>query len=113
MFRKVVEGLEFAKDGEVRGGAESVFEFGQGSDLVAEQVLAEGLGIEGRWSHGSVRSNGGPTRFAYLATDDKGPCGPSSGGACGGHETIHSVLAWSTSRPISPTSTNLSWIATL
>jgi len=34
MFRKVVEGLEFAKDGEVRGGAESVFEFGQGSDLV-------------------------------------------------------------------------------
>ena len=33
-FRTVVEGLEFAKDSEVRGGAESVFEFGQGSDLV-------------------------------------------------------------------------------
>ena len=53
-FRTVVEGLEFAKDGEVRGGAESVFEFGQGSDLVAEQVLAEGLGIEGRWSHNVI-----------------------------------------------------------
>jgi hypothetical protein len=52
--RKVVEGLEFAKDGEVRGGAESVFEFGQGSDLVAEQVLAEGLGIEGKWSHNVI-----------------------------------------------------------
>ena len=32
---EVVEGLEFAKDGEVRGGAESVFEFWQSSDLVA------------------------------------------------------------------------------
>src|SRR6266436_6562240 len=53
--REVVEELEFAKDGEVRGGgAESVFEFGQGGDLVAKQVLAEGLGIEGKWSHNVI-----------------------------------------------------------
>jgi hypothetical protein len=52
--RKVVEGLEFAKDGEARGGAESVFEFGQGGDLVAKQVLAEGLGIEGKRSHNVI-----------------------------------------------------------
>jgi hypothetical protein len=51
---EVVEGLEFAKDGEVCGGAESHFEFRQGSDLVAEQVLAEGLGIEDKWSHNVI-----------------------------------------------------------
>jgi hypothetical protein len=40
---EVVEALEFAKDGEVGGGAESVFEFRQASDLVAQQVLAKDL----------------------------------------------------------------------
>jgi hypothetical protein len=51
---EVVEGLEFAKDGEVGGGAESVFEFRQSSDFVAQQVLAEDLGIEGKWSHNVI-----------------------------------------------------------
>ena len=51
---KVVEGLELAKDGEVGGGAESVFEFGQSSDFVAQQVLAEDLGVEGEWSHNVI-----------------------------------------------------------
>src|ERR1700693_6651842 len=46
---EVVEGLVFAEDGEGRGGAESVFEFRQGGDLVAEEVLAEGLGVGGEW----------------------------------------------------------------
>ncbi len=32
---KVVEELEFAKDGEIGAGTESRFEFGQGSDFVA------------------------------------------------------------------------------
>jgi hypothetical protein len=51
---EVVQALEFAKDGEVGGGAESVFEFPQSSDFVAEQVLAKDLGIEGEWSHNVI-----------------------------------------------------------
>ena len=43
---QVIQELEFAKHGEIGAGAESVFEFGQGGDFVAYQVLAEGLGIE-------------------------------------------------------------------
>ena len=51
---EVVEGLEFAKDGEVGGGAESVFEFRQSSDFVAQQVLPQDLGVEGEWSHNVI-----------------------------------------------------------
>jgi hypothetical protein len=32
---QVIEELEFAKNGEVGAGAESLFEFGQGGDFVA------------------------------------------------------------------------------
>jgi hypothetical protein len=51
---EVVQTLEFAKDGEVGGGAESVFEFRQSSDFVAQQVLAKDLGIEGDRSHNVI-----------------------------------------------------------
>jgi len=51
---EVVEALEFAKDGEVRGGAENVFEFRQSSDLVAQQVLAKDLGGEGEGAHNVI-----------------------------------------------------------
>jgi hypothetical protein len=51
---QVIQELEFAKHGEVGAGAESVFEFGQGGDFVAYQVLAEGLGIEGEWAHNVI-----------------------------------------------------------
>ena len=51
---QVIEELEFAKDGEAGVSAESVFEFGQGCDFVAEQVLAEGLRIEGDWAHNVI-----------------------------------------------------------
>src|SRR5580693_3957375 len=37
---QVVEEFEFSKDGETGGGAESVFELGQGSDFVVPQVFA-------------------------------------------------------------------------
>jgi len=51
---KVVERLELAKDGQVSGGAENVFEFRQSSDFVAQQVLAKDLGIEGKGSHNVI-----------------------------------------------------------
>jgi len=51
---KVIEELEFAEDGEVGGVGESESKFGQGSDLVAEEVLADGLGIEGERSHNVI-----------------------------------------------------------
>jgi hypothetical protein len=51
---QVIQELELAKDGEFGSGAKSVFEFGQGSDLVAQQVLAEALGIEGEWAHNVI-----------------------------------------------------------
>ncbi|HYL75318.1 MAG TPA: hypothetical protein VEU96_13990 [Bryobacteraceae bacterium] len=41
--------FELAKDSEVCAGAESSFEFGQSSDLVAQEMLAERLGVEGAW----------------------------------------------------------------
>ena len=37
---KVIQELEFAKDGEVGVSAECAFEFGQGCNFVAQQVLA-------------------------------------------------------------------------
>ncbi len=43
---EVIQELELAKDGEVGVSAENTFEFGEGRDLVPQQVLAEGLGIE-------------------------------------------------------------------
>src|ERR1700736_1549972 len=47
---KVVERLELAKDGQVSGGAENVFEFRQSSDFAWPQVLARDLGAEdGGW----------------------------------------------------------------
>jgi hypothetical protein len=51
---KVVEELEFAKDGEIGSGAERLFEFGQGRDFVAQEVPAENLGIEGEGSHNVI-----------------------------------------------------------
>ena len=51
---KVVERLELAKDGQVSGGAENVFEFRQSSDFVAQQVLAKDLGVEGESSHNVI-----------------------------------------------------------
>ena len=44
---QVVERPEFAKDGETGRGAEGLLEFGKGRDFVAQQVLAEDLGVEG------------------------------------------------------------------
>jgi hypothetical protein len=43
--------LELSKDGEVSASAESGFEFGQSSDFVAQEMLAESLGIEREWAH--------------------------------------------------------------
>lgn len=51
---QLVEQLELAKDSDAGGSAEGLLEFGQGGDLVAEEVLAEGLGIEGRGSHNDI-----------------------------------------------------------
>jgi len=48
---KVIQELELSKDGEVGGGAESGSEFGQSSDFVAQEMLAESLRVEGEWSH--------------------------------------------------------------
>src|SRR5713101_9061172 len=55
---QVIQKLELAKDGEVGGGTESALEFGQGCDFVAAQVFAEGLGIEGEWSHNVIVPTG-------------------------------------------------------
>jgi hypothetical protein len=48
---EVIQELELSKDGEVGGGAESGFEFGQSSDLVAQEMLPKILGVEGEWAH--------------------------------------------------------------
>ena len=60
---EVIEELELSKDGEVGAGAESRFEFGQSSDFVAQEMLAESLGVEGAWAH-NVRV---PTRRAFQS----------------------------------------------
>ena len=51
---EVVERLKLAKDSEIRAGAQNVFEFGQSSDFVAQQVLAKDLGVEGEGSHNVI-----------------------------------------------------------
>ncbi len=56
---QVIQELELAKDGEVGRGAESLFEFGQRRDFVAQQVFAEGLRIEREWTHNVIVPTGG------------------------------------------------------
>jgi len=51
---QVIQEFELAKDGEVGSGAQSTLEFGQGGDLVAQQVLAELVGIEEEWAHNVI-----------------------------------------------------------
>src|SRR5260370_25380837 len=51
---EVIQKLELAKDGEVGGGTESAFEFGQGCDFVAEEVFGGGVGDEGALSYDRV-----------------------------------------------------------
>src|SRR6266446_5275292 len=51
---EVIQEFEFAKDGEVGAGAESRFEFGQGGDFVAQEMLAESLGVEGERAHNVI-----------------------------------------------------------
>ena len=51
---EVIQEFELAKDGEVGTGAESSFKFGQSSDFVAQEMLAESLGVEGEWAHNVI-----------------------------------------------------------
>lgn len=48
---QVVEKFEFAKDGEVGGGAEGLLQLRQGGDFAAEEVFAQELGVEGDGPH--------------------------------------------------------------
>lgn len=57
---EVIQELELSKDGKVGAGAESGFEFWQSSYFVAQEMLAESLGIEGEWTHNVIV----PTRRA-------------------------------------------------
>jgi hypothetical protein len=58
---EVIQELELSKDGEVGAGAESSFEFGQSSDFVAQEMLAESLRVEGGWAHNVIV----PTRRVF------------------------------------------------
>jgi len=60
---QVIQELELSKDGEVGGGAESGFEFGQSSDFMAQEMLADILRIEGEGAH-NVRV---PIRGAFQS----------------------------------------------
>ena len=51
---EVIQEFEFSKDGEVGAGAESRFQFGQSSDFVAQEMLAESLGVEGERAHNVI-----------------------------------------------------------
>ena len=51
---QVVENFEFAKDGEVGGGAEGLLQLRQGGDFVAQEVFAKELGVEGGGSHNVI-----------------------------------------------------------
>ena len=51
---EVIQEFELSKDGEVGAIAESSFEFGQSSDFVAQEMLADSLGVEGEWAHNVI-----------------------------------------------------------
>ena len=48
---EVIQEFELSKDGEVGAGAENRSELRQSSDFVAQEMLAESLGVEGEWAH--------------------------------------------------------------
>jgi hypothetical protein len=60
---EVIQELELAKDGEVGAGAESSLEFGQSSDFVVQEMLAESLRVEGEWAHNVII----PTRRGFQS----------------------------------------------
>ena len=60
---EIIQELKLAEDGEIGAGAESGFEFGQGSDFVAQEMLAESLGVEGEWAHNVIV----PTRRVFQS----------------------------------------------
>jgi hypothetical protein len=48
---EVIERPEFAEDGDIHRGAESLFQFVQGGDLVAQQKHAQSIGAEREGAH--------------------------------------------------------------
>jgi hypothetical protein len=51
---EVIQELELSKDCNVGACPESSFEFGQSGDFVAQEMLAESLGVEGEWAHNVI-----------------------------------------------------------
>ena len=51
---KGVEEFEFAKDGEIGGGAEGLLQLRQGGDFMAEKVFAKELGVERDGPHNVI-----------------------------------------------------------
>src|ERR1039457_1096752 len=51
---QVIQQLELAKDGRVGTGAESGFQLGQRGDFVAQEMLADGVGVEGELTHNDI-----------------------------------------------------------
>jgi hypothetical protein len=60
---EVIQELEFSKDSEVGAGAERSFEFRQSGNFVAQEMLAESLGVEGEWAHNVIV----PTHRAFQS----------------------------------------------
>ena len=51
---EVIQRLEFAEDRDIDGGAEGLFQFVEGGDLVAQQQRAQFIGAEGERSHNVI-----------------------------------------------------------
>src|SRR5487761_84932 len=51
---QVIQELEFAEHSEIGTGAESHFQFGQSGDFIAQQMLTDGLRVEGEWPHNDI-----------------------------------------------------------
>src|SRR5215831_20004746 len=72
---EVIEKFEFAEYGEAGAAAENLFEFRQGGDPVAEQVLAQQLRVKGDGSHNVIVPTRRPSQSELYHISRRGCCG--------------------------------------
>jgi hypothetical protein len=51
---QLIQELEFAKHSEVGTRAEGHFQFGQSGNFIAQEMLTDGLRVEGEWPHNDI-----------------------------------------------------------
>ena len=51
---EVIQGFEFAKDGDIDGGADRLFQFVESGDLAMQEQRTQCIGAEEEWPHNVI-----------------------------------------------------------